>query len=269
MTFHILSKGHYADALIFFGRTLLVYIMLVAVIRIMGKREIGKLSPIDLVVTIMIADAAIIAVEKDKPLWIGVAPVAALVLAEMLFSWLSLKSVWLRNLLSGKPTLVIDKGQIQEKRMRSLRYNVDDLMTQLRQKNIYNVADVEYAILEPTGQLSVIPKAEKRPATPTDLGIKPPADGLVLTLVSDGQIAHETLKRIKRDEAWLLKQLKRYKIDDIKSVLLAAYDTETQKIYVQLYQGAAKSDSQASIDQGGMETSSNGSNNSSNNSGQN
>lgn len=192
----------------------------------MGKREIASLSPMDLVVTIMIADAAVIAIEQDKyPVWVGLIPVGILALAEISLSYLMLKNMRIRAWVAGKPSVVISHGRINEAELRSLRYNVDELLSQLREANVPNIADVEFALLEPTGKLTVVPKAEKRPVTPQDMGLAPPREGLPINLVVDGVVDDEMLKELNKDRAWLENQLSLngYKIED---VFLASYDVQ-------------------------------------------
>ena len=225
--------GSSADALRFFSRTLAIYFLLLVVMRLMGKREIGNLSPIDLVVTIMIADAAIIAVEEQKPLLIGMIPVLTLVLAEIILSYLSLKSIWLRNLINGRPTIIIEQGEINQRQMRLLRYNINDLLSQLREKDIHDISEVEYAILEPTGRLSIVPKAQFRPVTPNDLSLQVPNDGIVIVLISDGKIVSANLKRAGKNEAWLMEELRQRNIRRVQDVFLAIYRTADDTLRVQ------------------------------------
>ena len=128
----------------------------------MGKREIGELSILDLVVFIMIAEMAVTAIEAPSdPLINTVIPMLILMIIQISLAYLSLKNQKIRHILDGKPTIIINRGKVDEQAMRTQRYNFDDLMTQLRDKNINNVADVEFAILEPTGKLSVIERQKK------------------------------------------------------------------------------------------------------------
>jgi len=145
-----------------FFRTLFMYFFILMVMRLMGKREIGKLSVFDLVVSIMIADLAVIFIENgDQPVIQGILPIVTLMVTQIALSYLSLKNQTVRHLVDGKPAVLIEDGKIREKEMARNRYNLDDLMAQLREKNIDNIADVEFAILETSGKLSVFPKEEK------------------------------------------------------------------------------------------------------------
>ncbi|MEW6048985.1 MAG: DUF421 domain-containing protein, partial [Bacillota bacterium] len=166
------------------GRTLYFYVLLLVVVRIMGKREIGTLSPWDLVLTIMLAELAALPIENTQVgLLQGAVPILTLLVTQLLISWLTLKSTTARNVIAGTPSIVIKDGRIIEQELRRLRYGVDDLMEQLRQKNIPNINDVEVAVLETNGQLSVIPKSQKRPVCPEDLGIRTSYEGLPIPLV--------------------------------------------------------------------------------------
>lgn len=214
-------------------KSLFFYVVLVVVMRFMGKREIASLSPLDLVVTIMIADAAIIAIEEDRfPIWVGLIPVATIAGAEITLSYLMLKNMRIRAWVAGKPSVVVAHGRIAENELRGMRYNLDELLSQLRQCNIHNIADVEFAILEPTGNLSVIPKSDKRPAQPSDLGLSPPPDGLPVNLIVDGVVDDEMLEELKKDYRWLSQQLSNQGIKRPEDVFLCSLDAQG-KLFIQ------------------------------------
>ncbi|WP_350344827.1 DUF421 domain-containing protein [Proteinivorax tanatarense] len=206
------------EALNVFLRAALLYSIVLLMMRLMGKREIGQLSLFDLVVAIMIAELAAIPMEDTTvPLHIGIIPIATLVGAEMLLSYITLKSEKLRKAIEGTPSIIVEEGKILGKEIERLRYSVTDLVSQLREKDISNISDVQYAILENNGELSVILKPEKRPLTPGDVGINPPAGGLPLPLILDGQIQSENLKRANKDIKWLENIVKKegYKIEEV------------------------------------------------------
>ncbi len=208
-----------------FWKTLLFYFLLVLVLRLMGKRELARLSPLDLVVTIMVADAAIIAIEEDRyPVWTGIIPVVTIALAEIGLSWGMMKSETLRRWVEGTPTPVIWRGKIEEKKLRSLRYNLDELLSQLREKNIADPRDVDFALLEPGGKLSVVPKAEKRPATPQDLGISPPPAEISIPLIKDGMVDEMGLREAGKDLKWLEEQIKAHGLKSPAEVFLLTVD---------------------------------------------
>ncbi|MBS4217033.1 DUF421 domain-containing protein [Bacillus sp. FJAT-49711] len=178
-------------------RTILLYLVIHLIFRIMGKREIGELSVLDLVVFIMLGEMAVIAIEQHKdPILHTIIPMTVLMLIQMLMAFLSLKSRKIRRIVDGKPSLVIKNGKIDENMMKKLRYNFDDLLMQLRTKDITNIADVEFAILETSGELSIIKKSNtKKSATYT------------LPIILNGKIQQDHLDQIYKDEAWLKKEL--------------------------------------------------------------
>ncbi|NLB53693.1 MAG: DUF421 domain-containing protein [Syntrophomonadaceae bacterium] len=185
-------------------RTLILYLAVVIFLRLMGKREVGQLQPYELVIIIMISELAAIPMQNTTiPVINGLIPIFVLFAAHVTLSFISLKSERARAVINGKPTIVIENAKIMEEDMRKMRYNINDLLEQLRGKNVTNIADVEFAILETNGNLSVILKPDKRPVQPKDMGINPQSEGLPITLVADGRLFHENLKKIKRDIEWL------------------------------------------------------------------
>lgn len=204
-------------------RTILIYFIVLIVVRIMGKREIGQLSPFDFVVAIMMAELAVIPMESpDIPLWHGIIPLLILVLLEIGISYLALHSHTVRGFLDGAPQVIIKNGQILKKEMRKSRYNLDDLMGQLRDKGYPDIEDIEFGILETSGKLSVIPKSQKRPLTPADLGIATGYEGMPAILVMDGVVMHDSLEKCGLDESWLTEKLKGegYRVEDTFLVTL-------------------------------------------------
>ncbi|NPV52044.1 MAG: DUF421 domain-containing protein [Firmicutes bacterium] len=216
------------------GKTIAMYIFVLFITRIMGKREVGQLSPFDLVVAVMIADLASLPLEEKKITLVdGIVPIAVLAAAEILTAFISLKSDTARRVISGSPSILVENGRIIESNLRKSRYNLDDLLAQLREKDIPNIADVEYAILETSGDLSVIPKSQKRPVTPQDLGIPTSYEGLPFPLVTDGQIQYKNLERLNLSVKWLEDRLHKHGVDKIDEVLLASLDGEGN-LYVSL-----------------------------------
>jgi len=190
-------------------RALVIYTIVLVVMRVMGKRQLAQLQPFELVVALMIADLAAIPMEDtSKPLLSGLIPIAALMLAELLLSYLTLKSERIRAFVCGSPVLIIEKGMLNYNELKKQRLNLNDLMEQLRSRNIFNLSDVEFAILETSGQLNVIPKSQKRTLTPEDLNIQTPYENIPYTLIMDGHIHHQNLMKANRDIAWLDRQLK-------------------------------------------------------------
>jgi len=218
--------------LIIFVRTLILYILIIIVLRLMGKRQIGQLQPSELVVALIIADLAAVPMsEVGIPLINGIIPIITLFIMEELLSYLSLKSERARGLISGKPSILIERGIIMEKELQQLRYNLNDLLEQLRLKNFSNVEDVNYAILETSGQLSVIPKEEKNPVTLKDMNIKTQIQHLPVTVIIDGRIISDNLYKIGLSNNWLANELKKNKIKSARDVFFAYLNPEKKLIY--------------------------------------
>ncbi len=185
-------------------RTILIYFMVLVVVRLMGKREIGQLSPFDFVVAIIVAEIAAIPMQSPSvPLWHSIVPLAVLALLEIGLSFAALYNRKLRFFLDGRPQVVIEGGRILKEELRRARYNLDDLLAQLREKGYPRPEDIEVAVLETSGRLSVVPKSRKRPVTPEDLGLSPAREGLPAVLIMDGEVFTECLERGGLDLAWL------------------------------------------------------------------
>lgn len=215
-----------------FSRTIFLYLAVLLATRIMGKREVGQLSAFDLVVAIMIADLAAMSMEQiDLPLYLGLIPIFTLVFMEIVLSWLTLKSHTLRGIVDGFPSIVIANGKIKEKELRRQRYNVSDLLGQLREKDVANIADVQYAVLETSGELSVMLKADKRPVTPEDLSLPVQYEGLPTPLIFDGRIHEQNLAQLQLDEQWLMAELHKCGLAGPREVLYASLDSRG-KLYV-------------------------------------
>ena len=215
-------------------RTLILYAGVVVVMRVMGKQEIGQLQPYELVIALMIADlAAIPMANTGVPLANGLIPIFGLLIAQVFLSYAALKSITFRGILCGTPSILVKNGQIVESELKRIRYNINDLLEQLRAKNIANIADVEFAILETGGKLSVIPKSQKRPLMPEDLQLPTKYEGIPMTLIIDGQIINNNLEMINLDENWLSSELAKFGIDNHQKVLFASLDTKG-KLFWQL-----------------------------------
>ncbi len=209
-------------------RTLILYIAVVASLRIMGKRQIGELQPSELVVAIMISDLASVPMQAiDIPIISGILPVITLIIAEVLMSFLSLKSRRMRKIISGEPSIVIYDGKINEKELERLRFNINDLLAELRLNSCHDISDVEVAIIETSGKLSVIPKDAARGVTVEDMqneNIR--RDGLPCTVIADGELNEKELMRSGKSRKWLDDKLRKNGIKDIKEVFMASVDAE-------------------------------------------
>ncbi|MCD8179894.1 MAG: DUF421 domain-containing protein [Firmicutes bacterium] len=216
-------------------RTLILYGIVIIAMRIMGKRQLGELQPSELVVAIMISDLASVPMQAiDIPLLSGIIPVMTLIVAEVMMSYMSLKSKKMRKLLSGEPSIVIYDGHINERELARLRFNINDLLEELRLNNCHDISDVEVAVVETSGKLSVIPKDKARTVTVEDM--KPENvrhDGLPCTIISDGTLNHHELSRAQKDMAWLDGELKKRGIKSVKDVFIASLDAEDE-LFIQL-----------------------------------
>lgn len=207
-------------------RTVILYFMALVVIRLMGKRQIGQLQPFEIVITVMISDLAAMPMQDNRiPLAFSAIPMVVLVILQILSSTAQLKSEKARELLSGKPTIIIEHGRIDMDALKEERININDLLEELRLKNFYNIKEIEYAILETSGQLSIIPKTNLTFATKEDLKIPTTQDSLPITLILDGKINTFNLNLINKDLEWLAGQLKRNNVTKPKDVYLAILDS--------------------------------------------
>ena len=199
--------------LITFIRSIFLYIIVLIVMRLMGKREIGQLQPFELAISIMIADLASTPMaDPGIPITNGIIPILALLVMHLIISVVNIKSIKARQILCGKPAILIYRGRIDEKTLRKERFTVNELEERLRGNNIVNIADVEYAILETSGQVTVIPKPDKKNITTGDMEIKSDYEGITYDLVLDGKVMYENLKILKKDYNWLKNELGKFKI---------------------------------------------------------
>ncbi|MCD8508999.1 MAG: DUF421 domain-containing protein [Bacillus sp. (in: Bacteria)] len=208
-------------------RTIVIYIVILLVFRIMGKREIGELSVVDFVISIMLAELAVISIENETaPMAKQIIPMLVLMCVQITLAFISLKSEKLRKFIDGSPSVLIRQGKIDEREMRKQRYNFDDLMMQLRQKDVKYVSDVEFAILEPSGDLSVI-KKEKGP------NAKRYPHYLPLPLILDGKVKEEHLEKIGKTQLWLRQELRKHGYKKVEDISFCSLD-ENDKLYVDL-----------------------------------
>lgn len=207
--------------LITFIRSIFLYIIVLIVMRLMGKREIGQLQPFELAISIMIADLASTPMaDAGIPLTNGIIPILALLVMHLIISILNIKSIKARQILCGKPSILIYRGRIDEKMLRKERFTVNELEERLRGSNVINIGDVEYAILETSGQVTVIQKPEKKNVTVEDMGIKTEYEGLAYDLVLDGKIMYENLKILKKDIQWLENQVSKFGIKPEQALIV-------------------------------------------------
>lgn len=210
--------------LLTFIRTIILYIIVLIVMRFMGKREIGQLQPFELVISIMIADLATLPMaEPGIPITNGIIPILGLLVMHLTISVLNLKNVKIREIICGKPSILIYRGRINEKNMRKERFTINELEERLRGNNVFNIGDVEYAILETSGQITVIQKPNKRNSIPEDFGIMPEYEGIAYDLVVDGKVMKQNLEKLDKDYNWLVKQISAFGIKP-EEALIATID---------------------------------------------
>ncbi|GIP45034.1 UPF0702 transmembrane protein YrbG [Paenibacillus sp. J45TS6] len=238
------------------GRTILMYFIAAFAIRLMGKREIGKLSVFDLVISIMLAEIAVFAIEDIKrPIYEGIVPIIVLVVLQVGIALIGLKSRWFRLALDGKPVILVSNGELQREEMRKQRYNLDDLMQQLREQSIDNVDDLQFAILETTGKLTTFKKENNAPLsdntgdsgsaeTAHESDLKSKEDikssdeskehikamqnirygALPLPLIMDGKVQDSNLELIEKNRFWLKNRIQEKGVKDFKDVFLCSID---------------------------------------------
>ncbi len=210
------------DVWIISFRTIVMYFLILLVFRIMGKREVAELGVQDLVVFLILAEIVAVAiVDPEIKIWEVIIPMVLLLIIQLLLSYISLKNQRLREILDGKPTLLISYGKIDEQAMKKERYNFDDLIQRLREKDIFDLAEVAFAILEPSGQLTVLKKETEKNAM-----------GLPLPLILDGIIQTEHLRKLKYESAWLVKELQQRGYEDVQAISYCSYNNG--KFYVDL-----------------------------------
>ena len=211
-----------------FIRVSILYILVLLIMRLMGKREIGQMQPFELVIAIMIADLASIPMaDVGVPITNGIVPILALLLFQLIIAKINLKSIKLREIICGKPSILVYRGKIDEEQLNKEKITINELQERLRQKDIFSIGDVEYAILETNGEISVIQKPEKRNVIPEDLNILPDYEGIPYDLVIDGKIMQDNLQKIGKDINWLRKEIKKFDMKP-EEALIITYDGKEQ-----------------------------------------
>ena len=210
--------------LIVFIRGMILYVLVIFAVRLMGKRQIGELSPSELVITILISNIATLAMEDiSVPLLTGTVPILTLVCLDVLASYACLRSRKFRHLVSGKPKTVISDGVVDQKVLRTLRYTVDDLMSSLRSQGIFDITQVQYAVVETTGAVSALLKPDYLPLTPKTRASPDPAADPPQAVISDGDYIEPSEKSGLKEKE-LLAELRRKKLD-VGDVFLCTVDS--------------------------------------------
>lgn len=190
-------------------RTILLYLLLIAVVRLMGKRQIGQMEPSEFVVTMLVANLASIPMQDGGiPLFSGVVPIVTVLGVELVLSALSMKSTRLRRIFCGKPVILVENGNILQKNLRKTRITLDELAGHLREKDVLDLQAVQYAILETNGNLSVFPYPKEKPASAKEAGVQVKKQYLPVTIISDGEIMAKNLAKAGKDKAWVHRVLK-------------------------------------------------------------
>ena len=192
-------------------RTIILYLILIAVIRLMGKRQIGQMEPSEFVVTMLVANLASIPMQDGGiPLFSGLVPIVTVLGIELVLSALSMKNIRLRKLLCGKPVILIENGNILQKNLAKTRITLDELIGHLREKDVLDLRSVQYATLETIGNLSVFPYPKEMPAPARDAGIQVRKQSLPITVISDGDLMEKNLGKAQKDKAWVNRVLQEH-----------------------------------------------------------
>ena len=217
-----------------FARTIILYFLIMVGLRLMGKRQIGELEPSELVLTMMISDLATVPMQDfGIPLLAGVIPILTLLAISMLLSQISLYHLRFRAMVCGTPSVLIRNGELQQDAMRRNRYTLDELLEELREQGISNIADVKYAVLENSGQLSVLPWAAQQPPTAAQLGLDVEDNvTLPVILINDGRVLAKNLALCGKDSTWLNKTLRKEKVSSPREVFLLTLDEQGQVVCV-------------------------------------
>lgn len=202
-------------------RAIVIYLIVLVILRIMGKRQIAEMQPYELVATLIIADLACIPMtEITVPLLHGIVPLLALTTIHFFISILSVKSIKLRRLINGSPIIVIDNNGIRYKELRALNMTLNDLYEGLRVAGYFSLDDIAYAIVETNGSLSVLPKTSSQPPTADDMKVKTDPAVINLMLINDGKVVKENLEHFGLDEEFLKQSIGKFKITNIKDVMI-------------------------------------------------
>lgn len=228
--------------LIILFRSVILYFVVVFIMRIMGKRQIGQLQPFELVIALMISELAAMPMQNTGiPLFHGIIPIITLLVLQILITTLQLKSEAARLIFCGQPSILIENGKINVKELKKNRINLNDLLEELRLKDYYNLDEIEYAILETGGQISIIPKSEQEPATRMDLNVRSDPNTLPVTLILDGRVNDKNLKLIKKDQSWLDNQLIKNNISSADQIFLALLNSQGNFVYQLKKEGKSSS----------------------------
>ena len=224
-------------------RTAILYLLVVLTMRLMGKRQIGELQPYEFVITIMISDLASLPMQDTRlPLLLGIIPIITLLFLKTLLTQIGLKFQYTRKLVDGEPCILVHKGKINYSTLKKQQLNIDELLEELRLANYFNLDEIQYAILENDGQISILPTDYNSSNTSNSGNTAQNTEAkLPKVLISDGEVNKNSLTSMNKDEEWISNLLKKHNIKSIKHVLIALYDTEGKFKY-QLFDKYEKED---------------------------
>ena len=213
-------------------RTILLYLVLIGVVRLMGKRQIGQMEPSEFVVTMLVANLAAIPMQDGAiPLFSGVVPILTVLGIELLLAAASMGSIWVRKALCGKPVILIENGKILQHALKATRVTLDELMGHLREKDVLDITSVQYAILETNGNLSVFPYPKEEPASAKEAGVAVKDRYLPITIIGDGCLYEENLAVAHRDKKWVQKILNE-KRTSLKETWLLTVDQKGNILWI-------------------------------------
>jgi uncharacterized membrane protein YcaP (DUF421 family) len=213
-------------------RTIVLHLLLIVIVRMMGKRQIGQMEASEFVVAMMVADLAAVAMQDiGIPLVAGLVPIFTVLGTELVLSGLTMGSVKFRRIMCGKPVILIDNGKIIQENLRATRVTIDELTGHLREKDVLDITTVQFAILETNGNLSVFPYPRECPASAKDAGITASSQQIPVTIIEDGFFSKENLKKSGKDEAWLKKFLTKKK-STIQETFLLTVDPDNNVVWL-------------------------------------
>ncbi|MDD2569305.1 MAG: DUF421 domain-containing protein [Clostridia bacterium] len=208
-------------------RTIILYIITMIAMKAMGKRQLGQLQPFELVVILVISDLATLSMQNSGvPIVNSIIPIATITVLQISIAIINLKSEKARRFVCGTPSVILKNGEILEGEMRKLRMNVNDLLEQMRAKGFFDISEIEYAVMETNGQLSIMPRAEKRPLQPDDLNLDLDYERPAITLILDGKVNEKHLQEAGLDLNWLKKALAKHNIKNTDKVFFASIDAK-------------------------------------------
>lgn len=211
---------------IVFIRAVILYMLLIFSVRFMGKHQIGELQPSELAITILISNIATLPVEDTSlPLLTGIIPILTLASLDVIMSWLGIKSKRLRNITCGKPVVIINNGRIDQKKMKEIRFTVDDLTEALHSQNIFDISEVQFAVVETTGTVSVYQKYEYRNVTNGDMKLKSKSINPPEIVIDEGVIVNDALERLNLSEEKLRSILEKERLK-VKDIFIMTLDSD-------------------------------------------